>query len=98
MAQQNSFEVLDPTATHSIATSGMAKRPESLAGMKIGLMSNDKLNAEELLDSIYDVLAERFEVSSSYRISKGDASRPASPEFLDDFSQEVDVALLANGD
>ena len=45
MAQQNSFEVLDPTATHSIATSGMAKRPGSLAGMKIGLMSNDKLNA-----------------------------------------------------
>ena len=98
MAEQNILQVLDPTATLSIATDGMAERPESLAGKRIGLLSNDKLNAEALLDAIYDVLAERFEVSASHRINKGDASRPAEPEFLSDFSNEVDVALLANGD
>jgi hypothetical protein len=98
MAEQNTLQVLDPTATHSIATAGMAERPKTLAGKRIGLLSNDKLNAEELLDAIYDVLAERFDVSGSYRINKGDASRPAEPDFLSDFSNEVDVALLANGD
>ena len=98
MANTTTFEVLDPTATHSIATSGMAGRPDSLAGLRVGLMSNDKLNSEELLDAIYDVLAERFEVKVSHRINKGDASRPAEPEFLSNFSNEVDVALLANGD
>ena len=98
MANSPTFEVLDPTATHSIAASGMAERPDSLAGLRVGLMSNDKLNSEELLDAIYDVLAERFEVKASHRINKGDASRPAEPEFLSDFSNEVDVALLANGD
>ena len=69
-----------------------------LVGKRIGLLSNDKLNSEALLDAIYDVLAERFDVSTSHRINKGDASRPAEPEFLSDFSNEVDVALLANGD
>jgi hypothetical protein len=98
MAQENKFKVLDPTAPQSVATDGMAERPESLAGMRVGLLRNDKLNSEPLLDAIYDVLAERFEVGSAYRINKGDASRPAEPEFLNDFSQEVDVALLANGD
>ena len=101
MAPENSgtpFRVLDPTATQSIATDGMAERPESLAGMRVGLLRNDKLNSEPLLDAIYDVLAERFDVSSAYRVNKGDASRPAEPEFLSDFSNEVDVALLANGD
>lgn len=98
MAQESSLRVLDPTATQSIATDGMAERPESLAGMRVGLLRNDKLNSEPLLDAIYDVLAERFEVSGAHRVNKGDASRPAEPEFLSDFSNEVDVALLANGD
>ena len=98
MADQNTLRVLDPTGTLSIATDGMAERPDSLAGKRIGLLSNDKLNSEALLDAIYDVLAERFGVSTSHRINKGDASRPAEPEFLSDFSNEVDVALLANGD
>ncbi|HIN15513.1 MAG: hypothetical protein MK134_04700 [Dehalococcoidia bacterium] len=98
MADQNTLRVLDPTGTLSIATDGMAERPDSLAGKRIGLLSNDKLNSEALLDAIYDVLAERFDVSTSHRINKGDASRPAEPEFLSDFSNEVDVALLANGD
>ena len=98
MADQNTLRVLDPTGTLSIATDGMAERPDSLAGKRIGLLSNDKLNLEALLDAIYDVLAERFDVSTSHRINKGDASRPAEPEFLSDFSNEVDVALLANGD
>lgn len=98
MAQQASLRVLDPTATQSIATDGMAERPESLTGIRVGLLTNDKLNAANLLDAIYDLLAERFDVSSAYRVNKGDASRPAEPEFLNDFSNEVDVALLANGD
>ncbi|MCH7740649.1 MAG: hypothetical protein IIC93_10965 [Chloroflexi bacterium] len=98
MAEQKTLRVLDPTATHSIATAGMAERPDSLAGKRVGLLSNDKLNSEELLDAIYDVLAERFDVAASHRLNKGDASRPAEPEFLSDFSSEVDVALLANGD
>lgn len=98
MADQNTLRVLDPTVTLSIATERMADRPDSLAGKRIGLLSNDKLNSEALLDAIYDVLAERFDVSTSHRINKGDASRPAEPEFLSDFSNEVDVALLANGD
>ncbi len=92
------LRVLDPTATQSIATDGMAVRPESLAGKRIGLLTNDKLNAANLLDAVYDVLAERFEVASAHRVNKGDASRPADPDFLNEFSQEVDVALLANGD
>ena len=98
LPKEKSFRVLDPTASASIATNGMAERPESLAGMRIGLLRNDKLNSEPLLDAIYDVLAERFELASAYRANKGDASRPADHEFLFDFSNEVDVALLGNGD
>ena len=66
MAEEKSFQVLDPTATLSVATAGMADRPNSLAGMRIGLLRNDKLNSESLLDAIYDVLSERFEFANAY--------------------------------
>ncbi len=98
MTQEKTLRVLDPTATQSIATAGMADRPDSLAGKRVGLLANNKINSEELLDAIYDVLAERFDVKASHRLNKGDASRPAEPDVLTDFSSEVDVALLANGD
>ena len=68
MAEEKSFQVLDPTATPSVATAGMADRPNSLAGMRIGLLRNDKLNSESLLDAIYDVLSERFEFLIFYLI------------------------------
>jgi len=98
MANETGLTVLDPTAKLAIATAGMAERPESLAGKRIGLLYNDKLNAANLLDAIYDVLADRFEVAPSHRVNKGNASRPADPELLKTFASEVDVAILANGD
>ena len=35
MAEEKSFQVLDPPAPPSVATAGMADRPNSLAGMRI---------------------------------------------------------------
>ena len=98
MVERHTLRVLDPTSTPSFATSGMAERPDTLSGKRIGLLANDKLNSEQLLDAIYDVLADRFDVVISHRVNKGNASRPAEPELLDAFSEKVDVALLANGD
>lgn len=98
MTTQTGLTVLDPTSLPSIVTAGMAERPGTLAGKRIGLLANNKLNAEQLLDAIYDVLADRFEVSASHRINKGNASRPAEPDLLKTFASEIDVAILANGD
>ena len=98
MTTETPLTVLDPTSSPSIVTAGMAERPDTLAGKRIGLLYNDKLNAAELLDAIYDVLADRLDVVPSHRVSKGNASRPADPDQLKTFASEVDVALLANGD
>jgi hypothetical protein len=98
MTTDAELTVLDPTSKLSIATQGMAERPDSLAGKRIGLLYNDKLNSSQLLDAIYDVLADRFEDSASHSVSKGNASRPADPDLLKTFASDIDVALLANGD
>jgi hypothetical protein len=90
--------VLDPTAALIPLPQRKAPRPATLAGRTVGLLANDKRNAEELLSAIYDVLAERFELAGARRMNKGNASRPAAPGLLDDLSSSVDVVITANGD
>ena len=98
MEARKTIEVLDPTFERVVAPQEVAERPQSLTGKKVGLLANDKQNAEPLLDAIYDVLAERFELAGSHAINKGNSSRPADPQLLDDLAGEVDVVLTANGD
>ena len=76
----------------------MAERPASLAGKRIGLLSNDKLNASELLDAIHEVLSDTFELGIPVRLNRGIASAPAPTEMLEGIATEIDVALLGNGD
>ena len=90
--------VLDPTFEPTVAAQGMAPRPDTLSGKTVGLFANDKMNSEQLLEAIYDVLAERFDVVGSHSLNKGDASAPAGREMVEKFASEVDVALIANGD
>lgn len=98
MSTEHKIRVLDPTGNPTIAQQGMAPRPESLDGAVVGLLANNKLNAEPLLEAIYDVLSERFELGGRVAVNKGDSGRPAPPEVLDSLASEVDVVLTANGD
>jgi hypothetical protein len=98
MSTESKIRVLDPTGQPTIVQQGMAKRPDTLDGKVVGLLANQKLNAEPLLEAIYDVLAERFELGGRVAINKGDAGRPAAPGVLDSIASDVDVVITANGD
>ena len=92
------LKILNPTFEPATSAQGMAERPASLAGKRIGLLSNDKLNASELLDAIHEVLSDTFELGIPVRLNRGNASAPAPTEMLEGIAKEVDVALLGNGD
>ena len=98
MSNPGKLVVLDPTSKVEPPPQQKAPRPDTLTGRTVGLLANDKRNAEELLSAIYDVLAERFELAGARRLNKGNASRPAAPGLLDDLSSSVDVVITANGD
>jgi len=98
VSTESKIRVLDPTGQPTIVQQGMADRPDTLDGAVIGLMANNKLNSEPLLEAIYDVLAERFELGGRVAVNKGDASRPADPGVLDGIASDVDVVITANGD
>ena len=98
VSTQSKMRVLDPTGQPTVVHNGMAARPDTLDGSVVGLLANQKLNAEPLLEAIYDVLSERFELGGRVSVNKGDASRPAPPEVLDSIASDVDVVITANGD
>ena len=65
MSIGTSITVLNPTLSSRIDTLGMARRLKTIKNLKVGLLANDKINSEQLLDAIYDVLAERSDVGGA---------------------------------
>ena len=91
------LQVLDPTVDPIPADAVVAPRPETLNGTVVGLLSNNKLNADELLVMVQDVLADRYEFKGVVRRNKGNASRPCPADILDEMAEQCDVVICALG-
>ena len=90
--------VLDPTVDPLPAEGVVADRPTSLDGLTVGLLANGKLNSEEMLTAIHDVLADRFEFGNVVERNKHNASRPCPEDIIDELVGECDVVITSSGD
>ena len=75
-------ELHDPTSAIRVKDLPLAKRSGSLAGKKIGFLSNCKANAGLLLDQIERLLRSRLGEFTAVRAEKG-ATGPAPIEVLE---------------
>ena len=91
------IRVFDPTFEGKSATTGASARLESLAGRKLGLLDNRKLNVHELLNHMEDIFRTRYGVTDIIRLQKPDASRPAPPEVVEQIKQ-CEALISAVGD
>ncbi len=98
MTASNSLTILDPTAEAIPAKGLVARRPASINGKRLGLLANNKRNSEELLEAVYDLLSERYTFSKVTRRNKGNASRPAPKEIVEDLAKSCDLVVTATGD
>ena len=64
----------------------------------MGLLSNGKLNAAELLEMVGEILGDQFELKSVMATSKPDSSRPAPEDTVAELAKESDFAVVAVGD
>jgi hypothetical protein len=76
------IELLDPTSTPRAKERPLAKRLGSLAGKKIGFLSNGKANAGLLLTGIERLLGARFGGLAIVRRDKG-AAEPAPGDVME---------------
>ena len=92
------FELLDPTGRTPQTGFAHAPRLRSLDGLRIGLLSNGKVNADRLLR----MTAEHFVANHGCEIVcdtvKRNASRIVDPQVLRDLSHDVDFLITAVGD
>lgn len=69
-----------------------------IEGMRIGILENGKLNAEEMLREFAQLFVERHGCTVRTLASKKNASAPAPSNTLVQVAQEVDFLITGLGD
>ena len=70
----------------------------SLDGVRLGLLGNSKLNADNVLNAVGDLLNERYKIVSTIHRTKPSFSHPAPAEIVDEMSKDCDVVIAGVGD
>ena len=92
------FKILDPTVEALPDSTDLVPRPNDLNGKVVGLLSNSKRNADNLLDAIHSLLEDTYEFKGVVRLNKGDASRPAPKHIMEELLEKCDLVITATGD
>ena len=90
------IDVLDPRGVPQHGAHDLARRPTSLQGTTLGILSNSKPNGDLLLQVIQDELAGRFHFNEVIYRHKG-ISSPSSAAVMTDLAN-CHVVLNAVGD
>ena len=70
----------------------------SIDGLRIGVLENGKLNAEEMLNEVATLFVQRHGCTVRTLASKSNASAPAPATTLTRVAQEVDFLITGLGD
>lgn len=74
------------------------RRFRTLDGVRLGLLSNSKINADNVLLAIGELLAERYALKTIVHERKQNFSLPAPEEIIDKIVTEADVVIAGVGD
>ena len=89
--------VFDPRGAVTATEIRLARRPETLRGVRLGVLDNSKWNASRLLRHTAAALDD-FEPAAVNRYVKDSFSREAADALLDRIAAENDVVVTAIGD
>ena len=92
------LQMFDPTAQIKERAISFAPRPESLQGVRIGLVENTKFNSDKLLLKIAAILENEHGAKSHIICSKRNPSVPVHQEIFDEFVANCDVVISGIGD
>lgn len=92
------IELLDPTNNTSMKELILAERPVSLKGARVALIDNTKVNAEQLLKKIGDILVSDHGASDARVYKKKHASTPIHEALIEILKHDADVIISGIGD
>ena len=92
------MHLYSPLSTTAKRQAFRAPALAKLEGMRIGILENGKLNAEEMLNEVAALFVERNGCTVRTLASKKNASAPAPANTLVTVAQEVDFLITGLGD
>jgi hypothetical protein len=92
------IRVFDPTSRNAEQEIRLAPRPESLRGLRIGLVENTKYNSSALLLRIAAILEKEYGAKSHILRSKRTPGTPVDQKTIEEFKTTIDVAVAGVGD
>ena len=91
-------QILDPTTEVSARRINYAARPESLAGLRIGLIDNTKHNSDQLLLRIADILEKEHGAKTHIIRKKTSAGAAPHTEIIEEYKGACDIVVAGVGD
>ena len=99
MALLNIEAILSPEGTSNAGNHHLApRRFTTLDGVRLGLLGNSKLNADNVLLALGDLLKERYELKSVFVRSKPNFGKPAPDDVVQEMVEHSDVIITGVGD
>jgi hypothetical protein len=95
------IRVLDPVARAIVTQTALAPRPRSLAGLRLGVLSNSKPNAANLMRLAQQRMEQRFAISDVMffdNVEHGVMAGDAAPDWMLEQLATCDAVLHGGGD
>ncbi len=92
------MQLLSPKGTTHQVERHLAPRLATLNGLTVGMLSNQKANADSLLAEVAQLFVDNNGCSTATVEKKPDVSRPAAPEMLASVASHADFLITAIGD
>lgn len=92
------IQVFDPTTEAKEQPIAYVPRPESLRGVRIGLVENTKYNSDKLLLRIAAILEQEYGAQSHMLRSKHASGVPVHQEIIEEYKANCDVVIAGVGD
>jgi hypothetical protein len=93
-----SIQIYDPTIGAAGRSISFVARPQSLAGLRIGLVDNTKHNSDQLLLRIAALLESKHGAKAHLIRKKKSAGAAPHREIVEEFKANCDVIVAGVGD
>ncbi|MGE5290810.1 MAG: UGSC family (seleno)protein [Micromonosporaceae bacterium] len=94
--------IVDPTvgppASSECDQPTLAARPDSLFGLRLGLLANTKRNAEQFLQQVGEQLAEQYRLQMVLARKKPNIIETAPEPMMAEFADRCDIVVAGVGD
>ena len=88
----------DPTGHPRIVPVEPAPRPQSLEGLRPGILTNRKMNARVLLESMIGEVAGKVSLAGAPVVVSKPTNGPPLQRMLDNITKNADFAILGTSD